>query len=173
VTELAYWRRQAGLCGELPRTIAPTPYMLAIDGDWAGAAEGWRTLGCPYEAGLALAESRDLEIAGQAVEELQRLGAGPATARVAGQLRRRGARGMPRGPRPQTRENPAGLTAREYEVLGLVAQCLRNSEIAEQLVVSRRTVEYHVAAILRKLGVHTRGEAGAAARRLGLAAGGD
>jgi DNA-binding NarL/FixJ family response regulator len=50
-----------------------------------------------------------------------------------------------------------------------VEQGLRNKQIAERLFVSAKTVDHHVGAILRKLGVHTRGEAGAAARRLGLA----
>jgi DNA-binding NarL/FixJ family response regulator len=54
-------------------------------------------------------------------------------------------------------------------VLALVEQGLRNKEIADRLFVSAKTIDHHVAAILRKLGVHTRGEAGAAARRLGLA----
>jgi len=45
---------------------------------------------------------------------------------------------------------------------------MRNAEIAERLVVSQKTVDHHVSAILRKLGVRTRGEAGAAASRLGL-----
>ena len=75
---------------------------------------------------------------------------------------------MPRGPRPRTRENPAGLTAREVEVLALLANGLRNAQIAQQLVVSEKTVDHHVSAILRKLAVHTRGEAGAEAARLGL-----
>ena len=78
---------------------------------------------------------------------------------------------MPRGPRRTTRENPANLTARELEVLALVAQGCATREIAERLFLSAKTVDHHVSAILRKLGVRTRGEAGAAALRLGLAPG--
>ena len=69
-----------------------------------------------------------------------------------------------------TRENPANLTPREVEVLALVAQGLRNRQIAERLFLSPKTVGHHVGAILRKLDVQTRGEAGAAARRLGVGA---
>ena len=84
-------------------------------------------------------------------------------------LRERGARGLPRGPRVATQGNPAGLTAREVEVLALVAEGMRNGEIAARLVLSERTVGHHVGAILRKLGVATRAQAGAEAVRLGLA----
>jgi DNA-binding NarL/FixJ family response regulator len=104
----------------------------------------------------------------RALEQLNELGATKAVALVARRLRRRGARGLPRGPRPATRVNPAQLTARELEVLGLVATGLRNAEIADRLYVSQRTIDTHVSAILRKLGVRTRGEAGAEAARLGL-----
>ena len=61
------------------------------------------------------------------------------------------------------------MTAREIEVLGLVAQGLRNAQIAERLVLSERTIDHHVSAILRKLDVRTRGEATAKAVTLGLA----
>ena len=53
-------------------------------------------------------------------------------------------------------------------MIELLAEGLRNAQIAERLVVSEKTVQHHVAAILRKLDVHTRGEAGAEALRLGL-----
>jgi len=79
-------------------------------------------------------------------------------------------RGLPRGPRPATQRNPAGLTARELEVLALVADGLRNAEIAARLVVSPRTVDHHVASIFRKLDVRTRAQAGAEAVRRGLVA---
>jgi DNA-binding NarL/FixJ family response regulator len=57
---------------------------------------------------------------------------------------------------------------REVEVLRLVADGLRDADIAKQLVLSERTVGHHVSAILRKLGVRTRAQAGAEAVRLGL-----
>ena len=78
-------------------------------------------------------------------------------------------RGLPRGPRATTKENPGGLTAREVEVLKLVSEGLRNADIADRLFLSDRTVGHHVSAILRKLGVRTRGEASAEAHRLGIA----
>jgi DNA-binding NarL/FixJ family response regulator len=89
---------------------------------------------------------------------------------VARRLRKRGARGVPRGPRPGTRDNPAGLTARELEVLLLLADGLRNAEIAERLFLAEKTVVHHVSAILRKLEVTSRGQAGAKAVRLGIVA---
>ncbi|MBV9808576.1 MAG: helix-turn-helix transcriptional regulator [Solirubrobacterales bacterium] len=75
---------------------------------------------------------------------------------------------MPRGPRQKTRANPAGLTVRELEVLELLAVGLRNVQIAERLVLSGKTVDHHVSAVLRKLNVRSRGEATAEAARLGL-----
>ena len=53
-------------------------------------------------------------------------------------------------------------------MLTLVAQGLRNAEVAGRLVLSERTVDHHVASILRKLGVRGRAEATAEAVRLGL-----
>ena len=152
----------------LAPAAAAEPYALSIAGEWVRAAERWREIGCPYEAALALADADQEKPLRQAYDELQALGARPAAAIVARKLRERGARGVPRGPRPRTRENPAGLTARELEVLGLLTEGLRNTDIAQRLVVSEKTVDHHVSAILRKLDVRTRGEAAAQAGRLGL-----
>ena len=87
---------------------------------------------------------------------------------VARKLRARGARGIPRGPRAHTRDNAAHLTAREVDVVRLLAEGLRNAAIAERLFVSPRTVDHHVSSVLRKLGVTSRGEAAAVAARAGL-----
>ena len=124
--------------------------------------------GCPYESALALADADEIDPLRTAVELLQGLGARAAAAIVAQRLRDRGVLGIPRGHRPATRANPANLTARELEVLALVGDGLRNAEIGERLFVSRRTVDHHLAAILRKLSVRTRTEATVEARRLGL-----
>jgi DNA-binding CsgD family transcriptional regulator/tetratricopeptide (TPR) repeat protein len=166
--ELAYWRWQAGLHDKLARGVVAEPHRLSIAGKWRQAAEQWQEIGCPYEAALALADSDDEHDVRQAIERLQQLGARPAAAIVARRLRERGVRGVPRGPRSTTRENPAGLTARELDVLALIAEGFRNAQIAERLIVSQKTVDHHVSAILRKLNVQNRGQAAAEAARLGL-----
>jgi DNA-binding CsgD family transcriptional regulator/tetratricopeptide (TPR) repeat protein len=166
VGELAVWRRRAGLDDGLA-THAAEPYALELSGRPGRAAEGWARLGSPYEEALSLAQTDDVDGLGRAHAALQRLGAQPAAAFVARRLRERGA-SVGRGPRPSTRDNPANLTAREVEVLGLLAGGLRNGDIAQRLFLSRKTVDHHVSAILRKLDVRTRGEAGAAANRLGI-----
>ena len=76
---------------------------------------------------------------------------------------------FPRGPRAATQANPAQLTPRELEVLGLLVAGLQNAEIAGRLFLSERTVHSHVSAILRKLEVRTRGQAAVAAAKLGVA----
>jgi DNA-binding NarL/FixJ family response regulator len=104
----------------------------------------------------------------RALARLQEMGALPAARRIERMLRERGVRDLRRGPRAATRENPAGLTARELDVLSLLAEGLRNSDIAGRLFLSEKTVAHNVSAILRKLDVQTRGQAGAEAARLGI-----
>jgi DNA-binding CsgD family transcriptional regulator/tetratricopeptide (TPR) repeat protein len=167
---VAYWSWRGGLeSGLVGREDEQDPQLLEIAGEWAKASERWRVLGCPYEAAVARLGSDRPEPMGQVLTGLQALGARPAAAMVSRRLRERGVRSIPRGPHARTRQNPAGLTVRELEVLALLCDGLRNAEIARRLVVTEKTVDHHVSAILRKLDVHTRGEASAKAVRLGLA----
>jgi DNA-binding CsgD family transcriptional regulator len=168
VGEMAYWRQQAsGL--DAPGPWVAEPYALQLRGDWAAAAASWRALGCPYEAARALADGDEAAMK-QALVEFERLGARPAAQVVARRLRRHGTRGIPRGPRPATRSHPAGLTAREAEILHLLGEGLRDTEIATRLHLSPRTVQHHVSAILGKLGVRSRSEATRLAAGLGACA---
>jgi DNA-binding CsgD family transcriptional regulator len=165
--ELALWRRRAGLETRLHVPL-PEPIALELGGEAEAAAAAWAALGCPYEAALALAGSAGEAAQRRAHDELLALGAAAAAATVARDLRRQGVANLPRGPRAATRENPAQLTARELEVLALVAEGLRNRDIADRLFLSSKTVDHHVSSILAKLGARTRGEAAARATRLGL-----
>ena len=165
--QLARWRATAGLPVEPPDDI-PACYRLQLDGEPELAAELFRSEGAVYDAAIALLPSTDGAALRAALDELRALGAKPAAAIVTRRLRELGERQVPRGPRGSTAENPAGLTNRELEVLPLLADGLRNAEIAQRLVVSQKTVDHHVSAILRKLSVSSRGQAGAAAARLGV-----
>lgn len=167
IARLAFWRRLATTDID-GHPMGSGPYALALAGRWEDAADEWTRRGQPYESALALSQSGDVGALRRAHAEFQRLGARPLAAIVARELRERGVRDVPRGPRATTRANDAELTARELEVLAVIAEGLRNAEIAERLVVSRRTVDHHVSAILRKLDARTRGEAVAAASRRGL-----
>jgi DNA-binding CsgD family transcriptional regulator len=142
--------------------LAP-PFALEREGRWVEAAQAWQLLGCPFERALALARSGEPQHLTTALGLFQELGAEAAVARVRILLRGKGLP-APRGPRASTRAHPEGLTGRQAEVLSLVAQGLTDAEIAHRLVLSRRTVEHHVAAILAKLGVGSRSEAASVAR---------
>jgi DNA-binding CsgD family transcriptional regulator len=167
--ELLVWRRRAGMADEVALDAVAEPFMLELAGAAAVAAERWAQTGCPYDAALALAHADQEAAQREALGWLQRLGAPPAALRVARMLRERSARDVSRGPRAATRADRNGLTAREQEVLGLVAEGLRNADIAARLFVSEKTVAHHVSAILRKLDVRSRGEAAVAAERLQIA----
>ena len=155
--ELALYLRQAGEQAEVPE--GQHPFAVQARGDVRRAAHLWRVTGAVYHQAAALAESTHEADLLDALTTLDDIGAIPLARIVRKALRSLGARGIPRGPQATTRDNPAGLTDRQLDVLPLIAEGLTNGEIAEQLVLSVRTVDSHVAAILVKLGVSSRREA--------------
>jgi DNA-binding NarL/FixJ family response regulator len=130
-------------------------------GRWREAADAWRAAGYPYEHAAALAESPDPDDLLVAVAALDAISARPLARLIRARLRDVGVARIPRGPAGSTRRNPHGLTERQWEVAQLLAGHLSNAEIADRLVVSVRTVENHVAAILHKLGARSRRDAAA------------
>jgi DNA-binding NarL/FixJ family response regulator len=117
-----------------------------------------------YREGARLLEAGDRAGArstlGSAVAEAEKIGAGLIVQRAQGLLDRAGLTGQA-GPAdaPPSGSRPDALTAREQQVLALVAEGLTNGQIAERLFISAKTASVHVSAILRKLNVSTRTEA--------------
>ncbi len=158
--------------GGSPRSApagTPLAFVLEIEGRWDEAAAVWRECERPYDSALALLEVGTPSALTDAFQIFVQLGARPAEALAAARLRALGER-VPRGGRPSTRSNPAGLTARELEVLQLIADGLTNTAIARRLYISEKTVQHHVSSILAKLDVPSRREAAIAARELGVVA---
>jgi DNA-binding CsgD family transcriptional regulator len=167
VGEFAFWARQSGIDWSCP-TPPAEPYAFFLDGHPDKAAAAWAALGCPYDEALCLMASEEGSQVERALSIFRTLGALPATRMATARLAELGVRRVPRGPRAATRRNPAGLSEREVQVLALLAAGKRNSEIARQLVLSTRTVDHHVSAILSKLDVRSRYEAGRKAVELGI-----
>jgi ATP/maltotriose-dependent transcriptional regulator MalT len=134
------------------------------------ALAGFGALGMPLDAGearLELARALAADAPELAREEaraahaaFRELGASRAMSAAAAVLRDLG---------EATGAGPRGigeLTAREQEVLGLLALGMTNARIAETLVISEKTAGHHVSRVLKKLGVRNRAEAAAQAARL-------
>ncbi|WP_030485920.1 ATP-binding protein [Nocardioides aequoreus] len=138
--------------------------------DWSAEAAAMESRGYRYEAALALSLVPRADARAEALRRLDALGARPLADRVRRGLLRDGVAAVPRGPRPETRAHPAGLTPRQVEVLSLLAEGCTNADIAARLVLSVRTVDHHVTAVLHKCGATTRREAVALAREQGWVA---
>ena len=164
--ELAFWAHLAGGVVD-GHAITAEPYRLAILGSWAAAAKWWEEQGCPYEMSITLSTGDEPDSLRRAISALDQLGSTPAAAHARRRLRELGVTSVPRGPRPSTRANPAGLTGRELEVLELVAAGLSNADIATRLFLSEKTVERHMAGIFAKLNVTSRVQAVRAGARAG------
>ncbi|GAA4955583.1 ATP/maltotriose-dependent transcriptional regulator MalT [Nonomuraea thailandensis] len=121
-----------------------------------GAAQAALASGDRQGAAARITRSRDLARELGATPLLEQLDTFARRARIGG------------GSEEAAGGQPLGLTARELEVLREVTSGRSNREIAEELVISVKTVSVHVSNILAKLGVATRGEAAATAHRLRL-----
>lgn len=164
--ELGFWLWKLG-AGQGKYRDSDDPYAMQWEGAWQAAADAWRILACPYMRAMALWDGEEA-CKLDALAIFEAMGACATVKLCRAQLRQAGIRGVTRGPRATTVANPAGLTTRERHVMSLLAKGLSNAEIAQHIVRSEKTVEHHISAILRKLDVCSRGEAVAAAGRLGL-----
>ncbi|GAA0466105.1 helix-turn-helix transcriptional regulator [Paractinoplanes deccanensis] len=150
---------------------------------WAETADAWLAFGrvppaayARWREAEAAVEGRDRQRATRAAREAHRaasrLGAEPLLREVSGLARR--ARldlredEAAREPGPGRADRPFGLTPREREVLRRLGDGQTNRQIARALFITEKTASVHVSNILMKLGVGNRGEAAAAAHRLGL-----
>jgi DNA-binding CsgD family transcriptional regulator len=161
----AFWMWKLGLLDNVPEGTADF-YGWIIKGEYKKSAEFWHERGIPYEEGLALMHG-DETAQIEAIRIFEDLGATATANRVRQMLADQGVT-VPRGKSQTTRDHAAGLTARQDEVLGLLAHGLTNTEIADELFVSQRTVENHVSAILMKLDVPNREAAVESARHKGI-----
>jgi DNA-binding CsgD family transcriptional regulator len=164
-SDVVIWLWRSGALSEAPSGVLE-PYGLEVSGDWRAAADAWEQIGCPWEQALALMQG-DEAAQRTALDIFERLGATPAALISRRRLHKRGARGLPRGPHASTRANQQGLTNRQLEVLKLLAEGLRDVEIADRLSISPRTAEQHVTGVLMKFNARTRAEAVRRAYELG------
>ena len=160
----------AGYTAELDGRLesVPEPYRLALAGRFEEAAAMWGTLSAPYEQALALVDARTPDSTRAGLDLLDRLGADQVAAKVRHDLRRQGVTVIPSRRRESTLANPAGLTARQVEILGLLADGSTNGEIADRLYIATKTVDHHVSALLSKLQVTSRRDAVRRGGELGI-----
>jgi DNA-binding CsgD family transcriptional regulator len=166
--ELASWLRRTDPGLDAGDLVVSAPHRLQLDGDHAEAAALWEKLEAPFDQAMELVASEEPDAMRQGLGILDRLGADAVASRLRQDLRDRGVAGIPARARSTTLSNPAGLTARELEVLVLLGEGLSNSELATRLFISPKTADHHVSSILAKLRVPDRRQAARAGRELGI-----
>ena len=153
---------------------------------WAAAAKAWELLGEPYPTAYARWREAEAQLLGGVVRDqvesslraahatAVELGAAPLRTEIEALARRGRLTLAPApgttlpAPQPPSPLDRLGLTAREREVLALIAMGRTNREIAQTLFISPKTATVHVSNILAKLGVRSRVDAATMAHRLGV-----
>ncbi len=181
---------EAALFVELAASETARAAASASAEDWAALAARWEHHGTAFQAAYCRWRAAELVLAGggargavsgmlaDAHRTAVRLGAEPLRREIADLARRarvgledeRAGSGAVEAPAAPSAAEQIGLTARELDVLRLMASGSTNREIASELYISQKTVTVHVTRILAKLDARTRVEAAGVAQRLGLLA---
>ena len=175
VAERIYWNGDVGHAGHAELAAQLARFRGEPGRDlFETAVVAWEHVGHPYDAAVArlclaeaeVGENRDAarRHAEATLATARELGAGPLARDAEDFLKRYrlASRSV------ETPGRPGALTAREREVLALLAEGRTNEQIASDLFMSPKTASVHVSRILTKLGVGNRTEAAAVARRIGL-----
>jgi DNA-binding CsgD family transcriptional regulator/tetratricopeptide (TPR) repeat protein len=166
--KLIFWAKKCRINIDLNKVPSlPALYELINNDNWEEAGREWEKRGCPYYHAICLMEC-GIEEKKKALMILKSLETVATEDKLKRELRELGFKTIPRGPRKSTRMNLAQLTNRQVEVLSLLKEGYSNHEIAEQLFVSRKTIDHHVSAILSKLEVKSRNKAVQEAINLGI-----
>jgi len=167
IGEFVVWGKRHGFHKEYEYTIElPEPYQLELAGKLPEAADAWEKLGLPYHAALVLANTKNpaqFELFNRSLKLLESIGAtalinkvkkNAALLSVATKLNK-----VKRGPYRAAQAHPFGLTKKEQIVFKLILKGESNRAISEELARSQRTIEHHVASILKKMNVNSRMDA--------------
>lgn len=153
LSRLAFWALRLGI--DPPAGPLRGPVESEIAGDPIKAALRWKESGYPVEAAIVDAFTPGASLH-EVFADLERHGAHGVADGLRRRLREQGVSGIPRGVQQATEAHPAGLTARQHDVLALIAAGYSNDAIAAELFISTKTVSHHVSAILTKLDVDSR-----------------
>ncbi len=159
-TRLGFWALR--LTGQPGCVDVAGPFADELAGHHEEAVAGWDARGCGYHAAVTMAAMPQPPV-DEVVARLESLGAAGALAAVRRDWRNRGV--LARGKSAPV--HPSGLSARQVDVLALLALGRTNSEIAHDLFISEKTAGHHVSAILSGLGVSSRRSAATIARERG------
>ncbi|MEO0440456.1 MAG: LuxR C-terminal-related transcriptional regulator, partial [Pseudomonadota bacterium] len=158
--EFAFWAKLLDRPTGLSLNSPLTSFDDAVEGNFEKSGDKFAKAGAEYLANICYGLTAKPALISQALKSLRDQKADAAVARLIDAAETRGIRRdrlkIPRGPYNASRQNSLGLTAKEQVVLKLLGEGLSNSEIAQALSRSPRTIEHHVSSVLQKMNVENR-----------------